>query len=208
MGHPLGTRYPMGGGCGGIWDPRWVIGMGGGVFCLCGCGYEEVIPDGYVPVAIPKREEGGPAAAGAGPVPPTPNPRGGAPEAGLVGWRPGRSGSNEGAWRFGQGGVRLARRLLALVVVCVTSKQSGASGSAPAAVACAVLVWSCSVGRAWPHALTDPAARTYPVDDGEFASRVPCHYCCGCSIRASHASGATYTCLAARGINGLGHEFN
>jgi hypothetical protein len=27
--------------------------MGGGVFCLCGCGYEEVIPDGYVPVAIP-----------------------------------------------------------------------------------------------------------------------------------------------------------
>jgi hypothetical protein len=34
MGHPLGTHYPMGGGCGGIWDPWWVMGMGGGVFCL------------------------------------------------------------------------------------------------------------------------------------------------------------------------------
>jgi hypothetical protein len=55
MGHPLETRYPMGGGVGdfetrgGWWV--WVVGD----FSHRVYGYGEVLPDGYVPVAIPTR---------------------------------------------------------------------------------------------------------------------------------------------------------
>jgi hypothetical protein len=49
MGHPIETRYLMGGGCGGFWDSRWVMGMGGGGFFHRGYEYGEVLPDGYVP---------------------------------------------------------------------------------------------------------------------------------------------------------------
>jgi hypothetical protein len=49
MGHPLSTRYPMGGGCGGIGDPWWVMGMGHGwrgVLPIVGVGMERLYPMG------------------------------------------------------------------------------------------------------------------------------------------------------------------
>jgi hypothetical protein len=52
MGNPLGTRNPHGHGFGQIFIPVMGMGFLVGVFFLREYGFGQVIPSGFVPIAI------------------------------------------------------------------------------------------------------------------------------------------------------------
>jgi hypothetical protein len=52
MGNPLGTRNPHGYGFGQNFIPVMGMGFLAGVFFLCGYGFGQVIPSGFLPIAI------------------------------------------------------------------------------------------------------------------------------------------------------------
>jgi hypothetical protein len=52
MGNPLGTRNPHGHGFGQNFIPVMGMGFLAGVFFLCGYGFGQVTPSGFLPIAI------------------------------------------------------------------------------------------------------------------------------------------------------------
>jgi hypothetical protein len=52
MGNSLGTRNPHGYGFGQNFIPIMGMGFLAGVFFLCGYGFGQVIPSGFLPIAI------------------------------------------------------------------------------------------------------------------------------------------------------------
>jgi hypothetical protein len=57
MGYPTGKNTCAGTGMSKFLYPRVYMGNPTGRFFFDGYGYGMVLPDGYVPVAIPKRDE-------------------------------------------------------------------------------------------------------------------------------------------------------
>jgi hypothetical protein len=55
MGNPLGTRNPHGYGFGQNFIPVMGMGFLAGVFFLRGYGFGQVIPSGFLPIAISTR---------------------------------------------------------------------------------------------------------------------------------------------------------
>ena len=59
MGNPLGTRNPRGYGFGQNFIPVMGMGFLAGVFFLRGYGFGQVIPSGFLPIAISTLEFNG-----------------------------------------------------------------------------------------------------------------------------------------------------
>jgi hypothetical protein len=57
MGNPLGTRNPHGYGFGQNFIPVTGMGFLAGVFFLRGYGFGQVIPSGFLPIAISNLED-------------------------------------------------------------------------------------------------------------------------------------------------------